>query len=98
PRDQFAHLLRAKVRGEKYHTTREVDLSVIAKGQRSLVQDPEKQLPQRVRSFLNLIEQDKRQLVLFAVILVEILLSQHRGRLAMAEISRRRADELCDLV
>ena len=55
-------------------------------------------MPQRVASFLDLVKQKQRELELFRVVLVECFLCEQRMGFAMSEITRRRADEFCDLM
>src|SRR5207237_8332102 len=47
---------------------------------------------------LNLVEQQDRKLELVSLPLVERFLREKRVRLAVTQIARRRADQLCDLV
>src|SRR5207302_9950190 len=61
-------------------------------------QDSEEQLPQRIGGLLNLVEQQDRKLELVGLPLVERFLGEQRMRLAVTQIARRRADQLCDLV
>ena len=68
------------------------------KRERGLVKNAQQQLPQRVRSFLDFVEQQDRELQLLGVPLVQRFLGEQRMRLAMSEVSRRRADQLGDLV
>src|SRR5262249_52188711 len=86
---QLAYLLRAEIRRQKDHALREIYTPVVAEGERSLVEDSQEQLPQCVGSLLDLVEQDKGELVAFVVVLVQVLLSEHRSGLAMPEITRR---------
>ena len=65
---------------------------------RGLVEDAEQQLPQRVRGLFDFVEQQDRELQLLGVPLVERFLREQRMGLAMAQVSRRRADQLGDLV
>ena len=55
-------------------------------------------MPKGVGSLLDLVEENERELVLFGVVAVEVLLREHRRGLAVAEVARRRADELRYLV
>src|SRR6185295_18041665 len=96
--NQFGHFTGAEVRSHDYHALRKVHAAIVTERQRRLVQDAEQQLPQRVRSFFNFVEQDERELYLFRVHAVEIFLRQHRRCFAMSEISRGRADKLGDFV
>ena len=72
--DELAHLFRAEIRRQEYHAPREINFSVVAQRQRSLVKYAQQQLPQRVGRFLDLIEQNEGQLILLGVILVQVLL------------------------
>ena len=65
---------------------------------RGLVQNSEQQLPERVGSFFDFVEQKNRKLQLVRVPLVESFLRQQRMGLAMAKVSRRRADQFRDFV
>ena len=77
---------------------RKIDAAVVAERQRRFVENAEQQLPERVRSLFDLVKQDKRQFGIVRVRFVEIFLRQHRRGFAMAEVSRRRADQLRDLM
>ena len=65
---------------------------------RRFVQDAEQQLPERVGGLLDFVEQQDRELQLLGVPLVQRFLRQQRMGLAMAQVSRRRADQLGDFV
>src|SRR5437763_12555346 len=97
-RDEFRHLASAEVRGHHEHRLREVNASVVAQGERRLVEYAQEELPEGVAGLLDLVEEDERELALFGVVAVEILLREHRGGLAVAEVARRRADEFGYLV
>src|SRR5262249_5398847 len=58
----------------------------------------EQQLPQRIRGLFNLVKQKYRKPQLLRVPLAERLLRQQRMSLAMPQISRRRANQLGDLM
>ena len=93
-----AHLGRAQVAGHEDQRAREIHAAIVAEGQRGFVENAEQQVPQRVAGLLDLVEQDEAQLHLFGVILVQHFLAEQRMRLAMAQVSGRRADQLGDLV
>ena len=92
------HLGRAQIAGHEDHGAREIDLAVVAQRQRRLVQNAEQQVPQRVARLLDFVEQHEAELHLLGVILVQHFLAQQRMRLAMPQVSGRRADQLRDLV
>ena len=96
--DQVAHLGGPQVRGHDDDALREVDAAVVAEGQSGFVQNAEQQLPQGVGSFFDFVEQQDGELQLLGVPLIERFLRQQRMGLAVAEVSRRRADQLGDLV
>ena len=73
-------------------------LRLSPKRQRRFVQNAEQQIPERVAGFLDFIEQHEADLHSVGVILVQHFLAQQRVRLAMPQISGRRADQLRDLM
>ncbi len=77
---------------------REVHAPVVPQGQRGLVQHSQQQLPQRVRRLLDLVKQQKTQHQLSGVIFSQFLLRDQRVRLPVPQISRRRPDQLGDLM
>jgi hypothetical protein len=97
-RNQFAHLSRAQVRRHDYDRAGEIDAAVVAQRQRGLVEDSQKQLPERVRGFLDLVEEHQTQLGHLGVRAVEVLLRQHRRSLTVPEVTRRRTDQFRDFV
>src|SRR6266481_1869551 len=92
------HLSSTDIACHENQRVRKVHFAVIAQGQRSFVQDPEEQIPEVVTRLLDFIEQNEAQLQRIRMILIENLLSQHRMRFAMTEISRGRADEFGDFM
>ena len=96
--DQTVHLGGAEVGGHDDDAAGKIDAAVVAERQCSLVQNSEQQLPQGVGSLLDFVEEQDRELQFFRVPLVERFLRQQRMRLTVAEVSRRRADELGNLV
>src|SRR5579859_954213 len=95
---QLGYLRAAQVGREKNHRLRQVDAPVVAQSQRGLVENAQKQLPQRIRRFLDFVEKQKRQLDFFRVILRERFLCNQRMRFAMPQVSRRRANQFRDFV
>ena len=59
---------------------------------------PSSSCHKRIRSLFDLVEQNKVSFVSSVWAFIEIFLRQHRRSFAMAEISRRRTDQLRDLV
>ncbi len=96
--DHLVHLGSAQVRGHHDDALRQIDAAIVAQSQRRLVENAQQQLPQGVRGLLDLVEQQDRELQLLGVPLVERFLRQQRMSLTMAEIARRRANQLGDLV
>ena len=92
------HLARAEVAREEDEALLEVDGGVVAERQRRAIEDAEQQRRERRRRLLDLVEQHDRDRALRRDGLRQLLLGQDRLRLAMAEVARRRADELGDLV
>ena len=80
------------------HAREEIHFAVVAQRQRGLVQNPEQQVPQRVRRLFDFVEQHEAELHGIGVILIQHFLRQQRMRLAMSQVSGRRADQLRDLV
>src|ERR1041384_342561 len=74
--DQLTHLLGAEIRRHEDHRLREIDLAIVAQGQRSLIQHAKQQLPERVRGLLDFVKQHQRKRVALGSILLEILLRQ----------------------
>src|SRR5512146_46852 len=68
--DKFIHFGGAQVGSHHDDALRQVNAPVVAERKRCLVEDPQEQLPQSVRSFFNLVEEYERQLELFRVPLV----------------------------
>ena len=96
--DHVVHLRGAQVRGHHDQALRKIHAPVVAQGQRRLIENAQQQLPQRVARLLDLVEKQQRQLQLLRVELVQRLLRQQRMRLSMSQISRRRSDQLGDLM
>src|SRR2546425_1486248 len=97
-RDQFGHVARAEVRSQDDHAPRKVHAAVVTECQRRLVQNTKQELPERVRSLLDLIKEYQRKLQFFGMHAIEVLLRQHRRSFAMAEISGGRPDQFGNLV
>ena len=96
--DQPIHLRRTQVRGHDNDAARKINAPVVAQSQSRFVQNSQQQLPQRVRRLLNLVKQQNRKFKLLRVPLVERFLRQQRMRFAMSQISRRRTNQLGNLV
>ena len=60
---------------------------VVAQGQGGLVEDSQQQVPQRVAGLLDLVEENKAQLNLLGMVLVQHLLAQHGVGFAMPQVS-----------
>ena len=75
-----------------------IHAAVVAERQRGFVENAEQQLPQRVGRLLDFVEQQEAELQFVGVILRERFLRDQRMRLAVPQISRRRADQLRDFV
>src|ERR1017187_9331004 len=95
---QVRHLRRTQVRRHNDDALRQNHAPVVAQSQRRLVQNPQQQLPQRIRRLLNFVKQQYRQLQLLGVPLVQRFLRQQGMRLPMSQISRRRTNQLRNLV
>src|ERR1700690_731454 len=89
--DQAVHLGCAEVRGHNDDAARKIHAAIVAERERGFGEDAKQQLPERVRGFLDLVEKQDRELQLLGVPLVERFLSQKRMRLAVAQVSGRRA-------
>ena len=72
----------------------EIDRGVIAQPQHRFVQHAQQQPRHAGRRFFDFIEQHQRKIRSLAGHRAQFLLRQHRRRLAMPQISRRRADKL----
>ena len=75
-----------------------VHAAVVAQRQRGLVQNAQQQLPQGVGGLFDLVEKQEAQLHLVRVILGKLFLRDQRMRFAVAQVARRRADQLGDFV
>src|SRR5581483_4423983 len=95
---QSGHLSRTEVTGHENHGPREIDFAIVPERQRRFIEDAEQQVPQRIAGLFDLIEQDEADLHRIGMILIQNFLAQQWVRLAMTEVSRRRADELRDLM
>src|SRR5262249_22114170 len=62
------------------------------------IQNAEQQVPQGVAGFFDLVEQDKAELHLVGVVLVQYFLTEKGMSFAVPEVSGRRSDELGDLM
>src|ERR1700723_3075051 len=61
---QLGDFHAAQVRGHENHRLRQIHSPVVAQRQSSLVQNPQQQLPQGIRSLLDLVKQQERNLQL----------------------------------
>ena len=86
---QIRHLAGAQVRGQDDDALRQINPAIVAERERSLVQNPQQQLPQRIAGLLDLVEQQNRKLQLLGEPLVQRFLREQRMRLPMSEVSRR---------
>ena len=77
---------------------RKIHAPIVPQRKRSFVQNSQQQLPQRVAGLLDLVEKQNRKLQLLREPLVQRFLRQQRMRLAMTQISRRRTDQLRNLM
>ena len=93
-----AHLSRPQVRGHDDDALRKIHAAVVAQSQRSFVQNAQQQLPERVGGFFDFVEQQDREFKGLGVPLVQRFLGQQRMRLAVSQVSWRRADQLRDFV
>src|SRR5271165_2118314 len=96
--DEVTHLPGAKVGGQDDYALGKVDPAIVTEGQCGLIENAEQQLPQGVGGLFNFVEQQNRQLELVGMPLAQRLLRQYRMGLTMAQIARRRADQLRDLM
>ena len=92
------HLAGAEVARQEDHGPREIHPAVVAQRQGGLVEDAQQQIPERVAGLFDLVEQDEAELHLVGVVLVQHFLAQQRMGLAVAQVARRRADQLGDFV
>src|SRR6202041_3034170 len=95
---QLGDFHAAQVRGHENHRLRQIHSPVVAQRQSSLVQNPQQQLPQGIRSLLDLVKQQERNLQLLGVVLREGFLRDQRMRFAVPQISRRRPNQFRDFV
>src|SRR6185437_1817449 len=92
--DLAHHFARAQIAGKKHEATFEVDGRIIAETQDALVQHAKQEPGHGRRGFFDFVEEYQREAVLFAGDGVQLLLREHGLRFAMAEIARRRPDQL----
>ncbi len=97
-RHQLGDFPAAQVRRHENHRLRQIHAPVVAQRQRGLVQNSQQQLPQRVGRFFDFVEEQESNLQFLGVILRERFLRDQRMRLAVPQISRRRADQLRNFV
>src|ERR1035441_1087422 len=95
---QARHLPRAQIRRHNDDALRQIHPPVVSQRQRRLVQNPQQELPQRIRRLLNLVKQQNRQLQLLRIPLVQCFLREQRMRLPMPQIPRRRSDQFGNLM
>ena len=96
--DQFRHFGSAQVRRHHDEALGQIDTAVIAEREAGFVEDAQQQLPQRVGSLFDFVEQDDRELQLFCVPLVESFLRQQGMSFAMAQIAGRGTNQLRDFM
>src|SRR5579875_4028755 len=70
----------------------------MAERQSRFVENAEQQIPERIARLLDFVEEDEAQLHRVGGVLIDKFMAEQRMRFAMAEISRRRADQLGDFV
>lgn len=85
--DERTHLRSTDIARHENQRFRKVHFAVIAQGQRSFVQDPEKKVPERITRLLDFIEQNETELHSFCLVLIESILGKQRVGFAMTEIS-----------
>ncbi len=69
-RHHGGHFGGSQVAGHEDHAIGEVDLTVVAEGERGLVENAEQEVPQGVGRLFNLVEEHEAQLVVFGVELI----------------------------
>jgi hypothetical protein len=98
-RPHFAkHFARAEIAGEKNKRLLELHDRIVAHTQAPLVENAQQQRIQRRRGLFDLIEQDDRDIALLTDNAQQPFLCQQRLCLTVADISRRRADQLSDFM
>src|ERR1700688_3223622 len=95
---QRRHLPRTQVRSHDDDALRQIHPPVIAQRQRRLIQNPQQELPQRIRRLLDFVKQQNRELQLLRIPLVQRFLREQRMRLPVPQISRRRSNQLRNLM
>jgi len=92
------HFGGAEIAGHEDDAAREVDLAIVAERERGLIEDAEQEVPHGVAGFFDFVEEDEAQLDGVGMELIEDVLAEERMRLAVSEVSGRRADEFGDFV
>ena len=95
---EFGDFSAAEVGGKEDDCLGKIHAAIVAEGQRGLVQHAEEQLPEGVAGLFDFIEQQERELQFFGVRGSQGFLGNQGMRLAVAEITRRRADEFSNFV
>ena len=89
-----AHRVRAQIAGHKNQRALEIDRRIIAEPQHCFIQNSEQQAGHAGRGLFDFVEQHQRQAARFTGDPAQLLLGQHGLSFAMAQIARRRADQL----
>jgi len=92
------HFGGAEIARHKDDAAREVDLAIVAERERGLIEDTEQEVPHGVAGLFDFVEEDEAQLDGVGMELIEDVLAEERMRLAVSEVSGRRADEFGDFV
>ena len=92
------HVAAAEVAREEDQASLEVDERIVSQPENALVENSEQQPRERCGRFLDLVEQHQRQAAFLGGGHIQLLLAEQRCRLAVAQVTRRRSDQLGHLV
>ncbi len=96
--EQGTHFGGTEIAGQEDHGRGEIDFAVVAQRQGCFVEDAQQEVPQCIGCLFDFIEQHETDLDLVRMMLVQNFLRQQSMRFAMANVSRRRADQFRDLM
>ena len=87
PFQELAQFFGPQVGGHENDCSGEIDLAVIAQGEGCLVQDSQEKLPQCRRILLNLVKENKAEIVAVVAVPIENFLGQDWGSLFVSKVS-----------
>ena len=88
----------AEVGGHENDGLGKIDAAIVAEGERGFVQDAEEKLPESIAGLFDLVEEQEGEFELIGMRCREGFLGNQRMSFAMAEVARRRTDELGNFV